>query len=347
MQKYKLSELAKRIGGELFGEDIWVCGINALSLAKEDELSFIDSRRYIEVAKASKARALIAPSNLSKELPQKSLILVSNVRVAVAKLAWLFYEETKPLKGISPLAFVEDGAEIHKEAFVFPFVYVGRGAKIGRAVVLYPGVYVGSDVEIGEETIIYPNAVIYPRTKIGPRVIIHAGVVVGSDGFGYAQDDGQHIKIPHFGYVEIEADVEIGSNSTIDRATFGYTRIGAGSKIDNLVQIGHNVALGKGCILVGQAGIAGSARVGNFVMIGGQAGIGQVEIGDFAMIAAKAGVNKNVPKGGRVAGAPAIEGTKWRRCVIAYEQLPEILREVRDLQQRLDRLEKELAEWKK
>ncbi len=347
MRRYKISELAKRIDGKLYGEDIWVSGINALSLAKEDELSFIDSRRYLRLAKASKAKALLVPPYLAEELSEKSLILISNVRAGVAKLAWLFYEETKPLQGVSPLAFVEEGAEIHPEASVFPFVYIGRGAKIGRDVVLYPGVYIGDGVEIAEDTIIYPNAVIYPRTKIGPRVIIHAGVVVGSDGFGYAQEEGRHIKIPHFGHVEIESDVEIGSNSTIDRATFGITHLGAGSKIDNLVQIGHNVILGQGCVLAGQVGLAGSAKLGNLVMIGGQAGIGQVEIGDFAMIAAKAGVNKDVPQGGKVAGAPAIEAAKWRRCVVAYEQLPEILKEVRDLEERLAKLEKELAKWER
>ncbi len=346
MPVYRLSDLAKRVGGTLHGEDLLISGLNALSLATEEELSFIDSRRHLEEAKISRAKALIAPSSLADDLPGKSLLLVSNVRAAMARLAWLFYEEESPPKGISPLAFLEDGVEIHPEASVYPFVYISKGARIARGVVLYPGVYVGRGAEIGEETIVYPNVVIYARTKIAPRVIIHAGVVVGSDGFGYAQEGDKHLKIPHFGRVEIEEGVEIGANSAVDRATFGLTRIGAGSKIDNLVQIGHNVILGQGCVLAGQVGVAGSAQLGNLVMVGGQAGIGQVKIGDLAMIAAKAGVAKDVPPRGKVAGAPAMEAHRWRRCVTAYEQLPELIREIRELRQKLAKLEKEFTDGK-
>ncbi len=341
MPIYKLSALAQRIGGELIGEDLEVKGINALALAEENDLSFVESRKHLEAAKKSLAKALLVPPALKDELPDKSLIVVSNVRAAMAKLAWLFYELPLPPSGISPLAFVEVGAEIHHNVSVAPFVYISAGARIAQGVVLFPGVYVGPKVEIGAEVIIYPNAVLYPGVKIGPKSIIHAGAVVGCDGFGYAQEGGAHIKIPHFGCVELGEEVELGANTTVDRATFGATVLGKGTKIDNLVQIAHNVVMGEACIVAGQAGFVGSTRLGRGVMVGGQAGTAQVNIGDFALIAARAGVAKDVPPKGKVAGAPAMEASRWRRCVAAYERLPELLKELRELKKRVQALEEE------
>ncbi len=341
MPRYKLSALAERVGGRLQGEDLEVSGLNALALAGAQELSFVESRRHLEAARNTQAKALLAPPALADELAEKSLILVENVRAAMAKLAWLFFDLPHPAPGISPLAFVEVGAQVHPEAAVAPFVYIAAGARIEKGVVLYPGVYVGPEVEIGAEVVVYPNAVIYPRTKIGPKSIIHAGAVVGCDGFGYAQEEGRHLKIPHFGRVELGPEVELGANTTIDRATFGATTLGAGTKIDNLVQIGHNVVMGEACIVAGQAGFVGSTRLGRGVMVGGQAGFAQVNVGDLAMIAARAGVAKDVPPKAKVAGAPALEASRWRRCVAAYERLPELLKELRELRKRVEQLEKE------
>jgi len=340
LPRYRLSELAERIGGELRGPDLEVSGINALSLAGPEELSFVESRRHLDEAKASQAEALLVPPALAEELAEKALILVANVRAAMAKLAWLFYDLPHPAPGISPLAVVEVGAQVHPEVAVAPFVYIAAGACIARGVVLYPGVYVGPEVEIGEDVVVYPNAVLYPRTKIGPKSIIHAGAVVGCDGFGYAQEKGRHIKIPHFGRAELGPEVELGANTTVDRAGVGATVLGAGTKIDNLVQIGHNVIMGEACIVAGQAGFVGSTRLGRGVMVGGQAGTAQVSIGDLAMIAARAGVAKDVPPKAKVAGAPALEASRWRRCVAAYERLPELLKEIRELRKRVEQLEK-------
>lgn len=339
----KLSELASLVGAQLVGEDLEVQGVNALLLASEEELSFVESRRHLEAAQNSKAKALLVPPSLVEELPGKSLLVVENVRAALAQLAWLFYQSPPPPKGISPLAFVAEGAKVHPEASIYPFVYVGEGAQIGAGSVLYPFVYVGEGCEIGKDCLLYPHVVLYPRTKLADRVILHAGAVVGSDGFGYAQEGERHLKIPHFGRAELEEEVEIGANTCIDRATFGVTRIGAGSKIDNLVQIAHNVVLGRGCVLAGQVGLTGSVEVGDFVMVGGQAGINQ-RVGERALIAAKAGVAREVPPRTAVAGAPAMEIQRWRRCVAVYEKLPELWKELRELRNKVAQLEEALNE---
>ncbi len=338
---YKLSKLAELVGGEILGKDLVVEGLNALELASEKELSFVESGRFLEAALASKAQALIAPPHLAQKLSGKNLLLVTQVRAAVAKIAWLFYESPRHPRGISPLSFVAENAEIHPEASIYPFVYVGERAKILAGAVLYPGVYVGPEAEIGEGSVIYPNAVIYPKTKIASEVIIHAGAVVGADGFGYAQEGERHLKIPHFGRVEVEKEVEIGANTTIDRATFGTTFIGPGTKLDNLIQVAHNVRLGKSCVLAAQVGITGSVEIEDFVMIGGQAGINK-PVRRGAMVAAKAGVAREVPAGQAVAGAPAMEIQKWRRCVAAYERLPELIKELRDLRAKVAALEEAL-----
>ena len=340
---WRLSKLAQLIGAELKGEDQEIRGINALEWAREDEISFLESSRFLQAALASKAQALIVPPPLAAKVEKKSLLVVPNVRAAVAKIAQVFYKPPSPPSGVSTLAFISEDVKIHPSAKIYPFVYVGSGACIEEEVVLYPGVFVGEGVSIGRESIIYPNAVIYPRTKLGARTIVHAGVVIGSDGFGYAQEEGKHLKIPHFGRVEIAEEVEIGANTTIDRATFGVTRIGAGTKLDNLIQIAHNVSLGRSCAVAAQVGFTGSVEVGDYVMIGGQAGVNN-KIGDRAMVAARAGVAKEVPAGKVVAGAPAMDIRHWRRCVAAYEKLPEILKELRLLRQRVAELEEALNE---
>jgi len=332
-----LSKLAERLGAKLLGEDLSVSGISSLDRATESDLSFVESRAYLEAARNSRAKALIVSSEIAEELADtKSLLITENVRAAFAKAAWLFYQEPEPPKGVSPLAFVEEGVEIGEGVSVYPFVYLGRGAKIGRGAVLYPGVFVGEGAEIGENVKIYPNAVIYPRARIGPGVIIHAGTVIGADGFGYAQEwtgEGlKHLKIPHFGTVEIGEEVEIGANACVDRATFGVTRIGAGTKIDNLTQIGHNVEIGEGAIIVAQCGLSGHARVGRFVMMGGQVGLAPgAQIGEGAKIAAKSGVSGKIAPGEEVAGIPAIPVRVWRKAVVAFAKLPDMVKELRKL----------------
>lgn len=332
MRPIRLSEMARFLDGVLKGEDLAVSGINALELAREEELSFVDSKKRLPKAKESRARALLAPSGFSKELPEKSVLEVKDVRVALAKASFLFREEPISPQGKSSLSFIDPSAEIHPEASIYPFVYVGKGARIGKGAILYPFCFVGDFCEVGEGTILYPHVVLYPGTFVGKNCILHAGVVIGADGFGYAQeprDKGfKNLKIYHFGRVHIGDEVEIGANSTLDRATFGKTFIGSGTKIDNLVQIGHNVRIGQECILVSHTAIGGSAVIEDFVMLAGQVGVapGSV-IRKGAKVAAKSGVHGEIPEGEEVAGIPAIKASIWRRAVVIFEKLPEIYRE--------------------
>ncbi|MEZ0344147.1 MAG: UDP-3-O-(3-hydroxymyristoyl)glucosamine N-acyltransferase [Caldimicrobium sp.] len=339
MKTFKLSEIAKYVEGVLKGEDFSVSGLNALSLAKVDELTFVDSKKRLSEAKASKAKALLAPLGFAKELPEKSVIEVKDVRVALAKVSFLFHEKILPSGEKSSLSFIDPSAEIHPEATIFPFVYVGKGVKIGKGVIIFPFCFVGDFCEIGEGSLLYPHVVLYPGTVVGKNCILHAGVVLGSDGFGFAQEPKEegfkNLKIYHFGRVRIGDEVEIGANSTIDKATFGETQIDSGTKIDNLVQVGHNVRIGRECILVSHTAIGGSAVIEDYVMLAGQVGVapGSV-IRKGAKVAAKSGVLGEIPEGEEVAGIPAIKASLWRRAVILFERLPEIYRELKKLLQK-------------
>jgi len=333
-KSFRLSYLAELLSGKLKGEDLEVRGLNALPLAREDELSFVDSLRRLPQAKASRARALLSPPGFSEHLPEKSLIEVRDVRVSLAKVSSLFREELSFEGGIHPLAFVSEEAEIHPSATIFPYVYIGKGAKIGEKVVIFPFCFIGDFCEIGEGSLLFPQVVLYPRTVIGKNCILHAGVILGADGFGYAQEAREegfrNLKIYHFGRVRIEDEVEIGANSTIDRATFGETVIGENTKIDNLVQVGHNVRIGKSCILVSHTALGGSVVLEDYVMLAGQVGVAPNSIiRKGARVAAKSGVVGEVPEGAEVAGIPAIKASIWRRAVILFEKLPEIYKEIK------------------
>jgi UDP-3-O-[3-hydroxymyristoyl] glucosamine N-acyltransferase len=333
LKKYKVSQIAKLIKGNLIGEDFEVEGINAIPLAKENELIFIDSLKRVEEAKKSKAKVVLCPEGFAKHFPEKSVIEVKDVRVAFAKISEIFKKEIEPCWGISPQAFIEEGVEIEEPCAIYPWVYIQKGAIIKKGAVLYPGVFVGAYAEIGENTVIFPNVVIYPYTKIGKNCIIHAGVVLGADGFGFAQEPEKegfrNIKIHHFGSVEIGDEVEIGANSTIDKAVFGKTLIGQGTKIDNLVQVGHNVQVGKQNILVSHTAIGGSAVLEDYVMLAGQVGVAPyARIGKGARVAAKSGISGRVPPGEEVAGIPAIKASIWKRAVVIFAKLPELYKKL-------------------
>jgi len=343
MPTYTLSEIAQKVGGELQGQDREICGLSSLELAEERELSFVESRAYLQAAHRSRAGALIAPRELAAELPpEKSLLITDNPRVALARVAQLFWEPPHPPPGISPLAVIEKGVKMEEGVSIGPWVYIGRGVRIGAGSVLYPGVFVGSGAHIGRECVLYPYVVLYPGVKLADKVIVHAGAVLGADGFGYAQEMGpeglRHLKIPHFGTVEIGEEVEIGAGTCIDRGTFGTTYIGAGTKIDNLVQIGHNVQIGPGCVIVGQCGLSGHVRLGRYVMMAGQVGLAPgAEVGDRARIAAKSGVSGRVKPGEEVAGIPAISARLWRRAAVAFTRLPDMVKDWQKLKKLLAR----------
>ena len=339
-----LRELAEALGAELVGAagQEEVVGVSGLDNAAPGHVAYAETERLLREAEQGPALALIAPPGLAEST--KPLLRVANVRLAYARaLELLGPEERRLPPGVHPTAQLAGDAEIGEGAALGPYAVVGEGARLGRGAQIHPHVVLGRNVAIGAESTIHPNVTLYDEVQVGARVTIHAGSVIGSQGFGYAQDGERHVRVPHIGTVVIEDDVEIGANVTIDRGTTGATVIGQGTKIDNLVQIGHNVKIGRNCILAGQVGISGSVTLGDGVMLAGQAGIADhVTLGDGARGAARAGVMSDVPPGAVVMGAPARPRGEQLRIDAAAGRLPELLREVRELKQRVSELEKRL-----
>ena len=270
--KKKLKELAEWVGGTVIGDgDVEISGVAAIEEARPGEITFIANPKYLSKLTETNASAVIVSPNVTQA--DKPLLSIANPYLAFAKILTLYSQKAYQPRGIDPKAWISPTAQLGKEVTLYPFVYVGDRCSIGDRVTLYPGVWVGDDSSIGEESILYANVSIYPGTIIGKRVILHSGVVVGSDGFGYVKDGKKNVKIPQVGHVEIEDDVEIGANTTVDRATLGKTVIQRGVKIDNLVQVAHNVVIGEDSIVVAQVGISGSTKIGSNVTLGGQVGL--------------------------------------------------------------------------
>jgi UDP-3-O-[3-hydroxymyristoyl] glucosamine N-acyltransferase len=329
---YTLGEIASRVEGSVRGDpNRTVSGIKPLDQAGPEDLSFVAHPRYRRAAEGSRAAGLlVADKDIA---PGRNLILVKNPYVALAVAMGLFYEETRPSPGLSAQAVLGEGTRIGRDVSIGPFVVTGRGCSIGDRAALLPGVVLGDEVSIGEDTVLHPGVVIYSRSVLGARVTVHASSVVGSDGFGYAEAGGTRAKIPQIGNVVIGDDVEIGACTTIDRATFGSTIIGRGAKIDNLVQIGHNVAIGEGSVLVAQSGIAGSTRLGRGVIVAGQSGAaGHLVLGDGSVVGAKSAVLQDLPAGSFVVGHPAADHREWKRSQAALRRLPGLLQAVARLE---------------
>ncbi len=310
-----------------------------LSEASADEVSFCALVEYRQqVADTGAAAVIVAvdfepPAGTPVDL---ALIRVDNPYLAAASVVHHFFPEREPAAAIHPSAVIADSAEIGDGVAVGPWAIVGEDCVIGAGTRLGAGCVLADGTRVGADCRMLPNVTVYPSVVVGDRVIVHAGAVLGSDGFGYAIDGGKHVKIPQVGGVVIGDDVEIGANACIDRAALGTTRIAHGTKIDNLVQIGHNCDVGPDSILCGQVGVAGSTRIGKGVMIGGQAGVGgHLSVGDGAMIAGGSGVTSTVAAGTRVGGYPHLEASRWRRVVAALRTLPELVRRVRRLETRL------------
>ncbi|MGB9713013.1 MAG: UDP-3-O-(3-hydroxymyristoyl)glucosamine N-acyltransferase [Dissulfurimicrobium sp.] len=333
----KLKDIASAVDGRLVGSGrLEIRGIRSLDLAGPDEISFAVGTYLEEDVRRSSAGALILPEKWPLSIDRPA-VLVRDPYLACAIVASLFNKKEFEATGINADARIGTGCSISDNISIHAHAYIGDRVVIGPYVTIYPGVYIGDDAAIGEGCVIYPNVVIYKGCRIGKRVTIHAGAVIGSDGFGYARRGDESVKIPQIGIVVIEDDVEIGANVTIDRATFGETRIGRGTKIDNLVQIGHNVTIGPGAVIVAQVGIAGSARLGSGVMLGGHAGIlGHIELGDGVKVGAMSGVAKSVPAGEAVSGIPAIPHKQWLRVMNVLKRLPEMEKEIRRLKEGLE-----------
>ena len=342
MKSISIKEAAQIVSGKLIGdENLRLSGIASLSDATSKDISFAVNERLKEKVERSKAGAFLLPENWPNEI-NKPAILVKDPYLGYALLAQYFFDKPFEKKGIHQSAVIGKGCEISENVSIGPNVVIGNNVKIEGLVTIHPGVVIGNNCKIGEGSEIFPNVVIYEGCRIGKRVRIHGGAVIGADGFGYAQGPHGMVKIPQVGTVIIEDDVEIGANSTIDRAAFGETRIGKGTKIDNLVMIAHNCQIGAHCAIVSQVGISGSTKVGSGVMLAGQVGIvGHIEIGDGVKVGAKSGVPNSVPAGQIVSGIPAMPHRKWLRVINSMKRLPELIKDVRNIKKALERLQKD------
>ncbi|MBN1625032.1 MAG: UDP-3-O-(3-hydroxymyristoyl)glucosamine N-acyltransferase [Deltaproteobacteria bacterium] len=330
-----LRDIAGVIKGDIIGNgDVSIIGINSIDKASAGEISFYFDNRYRDYLEKTKASALIVSSH--EEGYKGPQVVVTDPKLAYAKAAALFAPPVSRFDGISRNAFIEETGMTGKNVSIYPNVYVGKEAVIGDNVTLFPGTFIGDRVRIGDRTVIYPNVSIMRDCIVGEDVIIHAGCVIGSDGFGYAQDGSEHVKVPQLGIVQIDDNVEIGANTTIDRAANGRTWIQKGVKMDNLIQIGHNVMIGENSILVAHTAIAGSVRVGRNVVIGGKVGIvDHIDIGDGAVIGSGAGVRKSIAPGETVLGDPTMPHRHWMRVSSLIARLPEINDRLRDLEKRV------------
>ena len=325
---FTIAEIAKHLAGEVMGDGaVVLTGFAHADAAQAGDLTFAETDAYFAAAEKSPATAIIAGKNSASA--NKILIRVANPRIAFAKALALFFPEPKFAPGIHPSAVIAKSASVDPTAHVGPHCTVGERVQIGAHCVLQNGNFVGDDSALGEETHLSPNVIIHARSQIGQRVRIHAGTVIGSDGYGYVLDGGIHRKIPQVGNVIIGEDVEIGANVTIDCGALGSTVIGKGTKIDNLVQVAHNVEIGEHCLVIAQVGIAGSAKLGNHVVLAGQAGVaGHLKIGDHVTVAAQAGVMTDTPDAGTYWGSPMQPIGDVKRQLVAVRKLPELLKKV-------------------
>jgi len=338
-----LADLSAMVGGELSGDPgITIQGLADLASAGPGEISFLVKAAGLETLKNSKASAFIVPHGLACD--EKPLIRVANPYLAAARIQNLFQKKPFEAEGISSQAHIGSSCEIPAETSIGPFVAIGDRVKLGKRVTLHPGVVLGDDVVVGDDCLLYPNVTVYHSCTIGARVIIHSGTVIGSDGFGFATDEnGMHVKWPHVGTVQIDDDVEIGANTTVDRSTFGKTHVMKGVKMDNLVQIGHNVKIGENSLVVAQVGIAGSASLGKNVVLGGQSAIkGHIHLEDGVMVAGKSGVHSSVPAGAIVSGYPAIPHKDWLKASTIFAKLPKLYGELREMKNKMEKMYKKL-----
>lgn len=341
---YSIAQIAEWCGGRLASGAsagaIQISGVETLANAQSADVSWITGAAHRGALAGTKAGVVIGRESDLEGFPRA--ILVSDPEAAIAGILDRFQVPiVQPEVGVHPSAVIHETAQLGKNAAVGPHVCIGPRSRIGDNAVLHAGVVIGASAHLGTECVLHANCVVQDRSVLGNRVILHAGVVIGTDGFGYIFRDGRHRKVPQIGIVLIEDDVEIGANSCVDRAKVGATRIGRGSKIDNLVQVAHNVQLGQGCILVSQAGIAGSSKLGNGVVMGGQSGvIDGLTIGDRVQIAAKTAVFKDVPAGQVVVGTPARERNSFFRNEVRINRLASLYEQVAELKRKVAELER-------
>jgi len=345
----KISEIASKLGADVINapsEEAFINGLAALAEAGPQDLSFFHHEKYLNDLRTTEAGAVLVPEGLNEVIEQVPLIKVKSPSLAFNEIAKELYESDGEQKnlGVHETAVIGDDVKIDSNSVsIGPHVVVGPGTKIGKGSVISAGVRIGSEVNIGEDCTLFPNVVVYNNSMITNRVIIHGGSVIGSDGFGYEFDGSTHQKIVHFGHVEIGSDVEIGANCTIDRGRFGKTLIGEGTKIDNLCQVGHNVIIGKHCIIVADTAIGGSSKIGDYVTMAAQVGIaGHLEVGAHSVLVARTGVTKSLPGGepGKPAfysSFPAGPHEVKRKEMVYPRKIPKVLSRLKSIEDRLSK----------
>jgi UDP-3-O-[3-hydroxymyristoyl] glucosamine N-acyltransferase len=345
MSGFTLAELARRIGGDVEGDGaLRIEGVASLEDAGPAQLAFFSNKKYRRAFEGSRAGAVVVEPGA--QVPAgRTVLRAKNAYLAFARASTLFNPPREALPEVSPLAAIHPTARVHPSAQVMPLASVGPNAHVGARTLVYPGAHVADDARVGDDCVVYHNVVIRERCVVGDRVILQPGCVIGSDGFGFAFDaEGEgkgprHYKVPQVGIVVVEDDVEIGANTAIDRAALGVTRIGRGAKLDNLVQIAHNVEVGPLSLIVAQVGIAGSTKLGMGVIAAGQAGIvGHLEIGAGVRIGAQSGVMRDIEAGETISGTPSQPHAEWLRNVAALEHVAEMRKELRELRKELERL---------
>lgn len=342
--KLTLKEIAEHIGGRVIGDpDVTVCGLASLDDAVEGQIVFLANPKLAAKVAQCKATAVILPPGADGF--GKQIIETKNPYLAFAKVLTLFHAPKLPAKGVMSGAYISPDAILGHDITVYPGACIAERVRIGDRAVIYPGAVIYEDVVIGDDVVIHANVSIRERCRIGSRVIIHNGAVIGSDGFGYAPDGKSYYKIPQIGIVVIEDDVEIGANTTIDRAALDRTIIGKGCKLDNLVQVAHNVIIGENTVMAAQVGVAGSTKIGRNVTVGGQVAFaGHIEVADNTMLGGRAGVTSSITTAGIYSGLPVIDHKDWLKSSIVFAKLPDMRKTLKSLEKRIVELENLLTE---
>ncbi|MDF1555516.1 MAG: UDP-3-O-(3-hydroxymyristoyl)glucosamine N-acyltransferase [Deferrisomatales bacterium] len=334
-----LEELARALGAELAGDAaVRITGVATLEDAGPEHLSFLANRKYRGQLDTTRAGAVIVAA--ADRVEHRNCLVSPNPYLAFARAVALLHPDRHPDRGVEPGARVAPDAQLGEAVTVLAGAYIEEGVRVGAGTVIYPGVYLGRGVQVGEQCVLYPNAVVREDCVLGNRVVLQPGAVIGSDGFGYARDGARQVRFPQVGIVVLEDDVEVGACTTVDRAALGETRIGRGTKIDNQVQIAHNVRVGQDCTLVSQVGISGSSTLGDRVILAGQVGVvGHLTLGDGVIVGAQSGVPGDLPAGTMVSGSPAMPHQDWLKVQGVLRRLPELRSKLREMEKRLTELE--------
>ena len=344
--EFSAQQVALLLGGKVYGNaSASVSDVAPIEQAQAHQLSFVTEEKYLPFIATSQAGVILVTQSLlndsiiaAAQNASSALIAVENARGAMAQLLQLVAKTINPTRqGIEQPSFISEGVSVPEDAYIGAFAYIGKNVRLGKGVQIYPQVYLGDNVVIGDNTILYAGSKVYYNCQVGANCIIHSGVVIGADGFGFEPDaKGVNQKIPQIGNVVIEDDVEIGANTTIDRAMMGTTIVRSNAKLDNLVQLGHNVEIGQSTFMCAQVGVAGSTKIGHHCILAGQVGVaGHIEIADQCVFGAQTGVAGSVKKPGIYQGSPAIDASVWRRAIVGFKQLPEMIKKLNELEKKL------------